>query len=450
MKVTVVGAGNVGATVANVVAMKNFASELVLLDIKEGVSEGKAMDMMQTAHMLNIDTKITGVTNDYKATAGSKVVIITSGIPRKPGMSREDLIGTNAKIVKSVVDQALEYSPEAIFIIISNPMDAMTYLTLKDSKLPRERIIGQGGYGFIYLAQDQRLAGRKCAVKQVIYDPTFPPAMLQEARDQFMREATVLARLDHPNLPKVSDFFSIEDNDFLVMDYVPGDDLRALLAKAENSGKFLPESEVLGWAVQIGDALTYLHNQDPPILHRDIKPSNIKLTPSGLVKLVDFGLVKLLAPGEVTITILQGQGTALYTPLEQYGGESSHTDARADIYAFACTLYHLLTNTPPANVRDRFLNPESLAAPRMLNPAISPKVEEAILWGMALHPNDRPKDVREFIKALTGESTSRLRQLSSRSSSSNNGQLGSAEIRLAWIAAGLTFLSLFLTIIHNL
>ena len=145
MKVTVVGAGNVGATVANVVALKNFASELVLLDIKEGVSEGKAMDMMQTAHMLGINTNIVGVTNDYAATAGSKVIIITSGIPRKPGMSREDLIGTNAKIVKSVVDQALVHSPNAIFIIISNPMDAMTYLTLKDSKLPRERIIGQGG-----------------------------------------------------------------------------------------------------------------------------------------------------------------------------------------------------------------------------------------------------------------------------------------------------------------
>ena len=145
MKVTVVGAGNVGATVANVLALKKFASEVVLLDIKEGVSEGKAMDMMQTAHMLNFDTKITGVTNDYAATAGSKVIVVTSGIPRKPGMSREDLIGTNAKIVKSVVDQALKYSPDAIFVIISNPMDAMTYLTLKDTKLPRERIIGQGG-----------------------------------------------------------------------------------------------------------------------------------------------------------------------------------------------------------------------------------------------------------------------------------------------------------------
>ncbi|MCI6084925.1 malate dehydrogenase [Selenomonas sp.] len=151
MKVTVVGAGNVGATVANVLAQKNFASEVVLVDIKDGVAEGKAMDIMQTAHLLNFDTTVTGVTahvddkEGYAPTAGSDVVVVTSGMPRKPGMSREDLIGVNQKIVKSVVDQALQYSPDAIFIIISNPMDAMTFLTLKDSKLPRNRVIGQGG-----------------------------------------------------------------------------------------------------------------------------------------------------------------------------------------------------------------------------------------------------------------------------------------------------------------
>lgn len=145
MKVTVVGAGNVGATAANVIATAGYASEVVLLDIKEGVSEGKAMDMMQTAQILNFNTTITGVTNNYEATAGSKVVVITSGIPRKPGMSREDLIGTNAKIVGSVIEQAAKYSPEAIFIVISNPMDAMTYLALKNSGLPKERVIGMGG-----------------------------------------------------------------------------------------------------------------------------------------------------------------------------------------------------------------------------------------------------------------------------------------------------------------
>ncbi len=145
MKVTVVGAGNVGATVANVIALKGFASELVLLDIKEGVAEGKAMDMMQTSHMMGFDTTIIGCTNDYSKTANSAVVVITSGIPRKPGMTREQLIGTNAKIVKSVVDQILEFSPNAVFVVISNPMDTMTYLTLKDSGIPKNRIIGMGG-----------------------------------------------------------------------------------------------------------------------------------------------------------------------------------------------------------------------------------------------------------------------------------------------------------------
>lgn len=145
MKITVVGAGNVGATCANVIAQRELASELVLLDIKEGVSEGKALDMMQTATLLGFDTRITGSTNDYSKTADSDVVVITSGIPRKPGMTREELIGTNAGIVKGVVDNILKYSPKAIFVIISNPMDTMTYLALKASGLPKNRIIGMGG-----------------------------------------------------------------------------------------------------------------------------------------------------------------------------------------------------------------------------------------------------------------------------------------------------------------
>ncbi|EIW20972.1 MULTISPECIES: malate dehydrogenase [Pelosinus] len=145
MKITVVGAGNVGATCANVIAQRELASELVLLDIKEGVSEGKALDMMQTATLLGFDTRVTGSTSDYSKTADSDVVVITSGIPRKPGMTREDLIGTNAGIVKGVVDNILKYSPKAIFVIISNPMDTMTYLALKASGLPKNRIIGMGG-----------------------------------------------------------------------------------------------------------------------------------------------------------------------------------------------------------------------------------------------------------------------------------------------------------------
>ncbi len=145
MKVTVVGAGAVGATCADNIARKELCTELVLLDIKEGLAEGKAQDMMQTAALLGFDTRITGSTNDYSKTAGSKVVVITSGIPRKPGMTREDLIGTNAGIVKTVAENILKYSPDAIIIVISNPMDTMTYLALTATGLPKNRIIGMGG-----------------------------------------------------------------------------------------------------------------------------------------------------------------------------------------------------------------------------------------------------------------------------------------------------------------
>ncbi|MCR6721603.1 MAG: malate dehydrogenase [Chitinophagaceae bacterium] len=145
MKVTVVGAGAVGATCADNIARKELAEEVVLLDIKEGVAEGKAQDMMQTATLLGFDTRITGSTNDYSKTANSDVVVITSGLPRKPGMTREELIGVNAGIVKSVTENILKYSPNAIIIVISNPMDTMTYLALKSTGLPKNRIIGMGG-----------------------------------------------------------------------------------------------------------------------------------------------------------------------------------------------------------------------------------------------------------------------------------------------------------------
>mgnify|MGYP001054429751 FL=1 len=145
MKVTVVGAGAVGASCAEYIAIKDFASEVVLVDIKEGFAEGKAMDLMQTASLNGFDTKITGTTGDYSKTAGSDVVVITSGIPRKPGMTREELIGINAGIVKEVSSNLLKHSPEAIVIVVSNPMDTMTYLVHKTSGLPKHRIIGMGG-----------------------------------------------------------------------------------------------------------------------------------------------------------------------------------------------------------------------------------------------------------------------------------------------------------------
>jgi len=145
MKITVVGAGAVGATCADNIARKELASELVLLDIKEGFAEGKAQDMMQTAALLGFDTRISGSTNDYSKTANSDVVVITSGLPRKPGMTREELIGTNAGIVKGVCENILKHSPNAIIIVISNPMDTMTYLALQSTGLPKHRIIGMGG-----------------------------------------------------------------------------------------------------------------------------------------------------------------------------------------------------------------------------------------------------------------------------------------------------------------
>ena len=145
MKISVIGAGNVGATCARVLAQKDAASEIVLLDIKEGIAEGKALDIWQSAPIDRFDARLKGVTNDYKATAGSKVVVITSGLPRKPGMSRDDLIGTNAGIVKAVTDNVMKYSPDTIIIIVSNPLDVMTYQAYLTSGLPRERVMGMAG-----------------------------------------------------------------------------------------------------------------------------------------------------------------------------------------------------------------------------------------------------------------------------------------------------------------
>ncbi len=311
------------------------------------------------------------------------------------------------------------------------------------------RIIGQGGMGSIYLADDLRLNGRLCALKEVRHDRSMPPDLLRQTRDQFLREATVLARLDHPNLPKVSDFFSIEDRDYLVMDFVPGKDLRTLMLEARQKGEFLSEREVLSWANQLADALSYMHSQTPPILHRDIKPGNLKITPSGLLKLVDFGLVKILASDEMTITILQGRGTALYTPLEQYGGDTGHTDARSDIYAFGATLYHLLTNQRPVEARELFLHPEALSPPRQLNPDISLRTERAILWAMSLHPEDRPQDIKTFRRALLGDWNPATRPRAPLPAPTlADLAFSPTELLLIGLSASLVLLSLVLTLIQ--
>lgn len=259
--------------------------------------------------------------------------------------------------------------------------------------------------GATYRAEDLRLQGRFCAVKEALPDPDTAPGELEQSRKQFYQEASTLARLDHPNLPKVSDYFSDNDRDYLVMDFVPGHDLREMLTSSLRGGHPLAERQVLAWAEQLCDALSYMHTQDPPVLHRDIKPGNIKITPSGNVKLVDFGLVKVLVPDDQrTITVVQGRGTVQYIPLEQYGGDTGHTDVRSDIYSLGATLYHLLTGQPPADAKTRFLKPSSLPTLRNLNPAVSAQTERAILWGLAMHPDDRPASVAEFQAELLAPS----------------------------------------------
>lgn len=269
--------------------------------------------------------------------------------------------------------------------------------TILRSRYKIIEFISQGGMGAIYRAEDLRLDGRICAVKEMWLDVNAAPGDAKQVQGQFHREASILARLDHPNLPKVSDYFTEKSLDYLVMDFVPGKDLKELMDEARQRGEMLPEPQVLDWADQILDALAYLHDQDPPVLHRDIKPANIKLTPAGTIKLVDFGLVKLAVPDEErTVTVLQGRGTAQYTPLEQYGGDTGHTDARSDIYSLGATFYHLLTNQPPPDSKTRFLQPGSLRSPRQLNPALSVTVERAILHAIAMRPGERPASVSDF------------------------------------------------------
>ena len=258
--------------------------------------------------------------------------------------------------------------------------------------------IGQGGMGAVYRAADLLLPGRICALKEIAPSANdLSEEALHQVQIQFQREASVLARLDHPNLPKVSDYFTQEEREYLVMDFVPGYDLREIIEQQRAKGTFLSYSKVMSWMKQLCDALSYLHAQDPPILHRDIKPSNIKLTPSGLLKLVDFGLVKLLTTDKArTITVVQGRGTAAYTPLEQYGSDNEHTDIQSDIYALAATLYHLLTGRPPATAQERFLHPKTLVPPTEINDEIPAHVERIILQALSLHPDDRPANVETF------------------------------------------------------
>jgi serine/threonine-protein kinase len=266
--------------------------------------------------------------------------------------------------------------------------------------------------GAVYKASDHRLPGRLCAVKETWPPPGISTEALAQAREQFLREASTLARLDHPNLPKVSDYFALSPEsdeqqttprDYLVMDYVPGDDLHQVLQSAHREGQSLVEQQVLGWMAQLCEALSYLHAQDPPVLHRDVKPGNVKLMPDGRIKLVDFGLVKPLDPEDPnTLTGLRGIGSLPYTPIEQYAGDLAHTDARSDLYGLGATLYHLLAGRPPASAQDRFLEPDALLKVSEINPSVSATTEAAIMAALALHPDDRPESVALWSGMLMG------------------------------------------------
>jgi len=262
-------------------------------------------------------------------------------------------------------------------------------------------LIGFGGMGAVYLTEDLHLREKRFALKEVSYSADVDPRTQKQLREQFHREAIALANLDHPNLPKVFDYFSQDGRDYLVMDYIEGPNLKELLDQARKKRGLLPEGQVLEWADQICGALIYLHEQTPPIIHRDVKPANIKLASNGVVKLVDFGLVKIFDSADPrTITLVQAYGTPTYAPLEQYGAGTGRTDARSDIYSLGATLYHLLTGRSPANAQQRFLEPVSLPNPRSLAARISPLTEYLILKAMAIRPDDRYQTVQEMRRDL--------------------------------------------------
>ncbi len=264
-------------------------------------------------------------------------------------------------------------------------------------------LVGQGGMGAIYKAEDLRLEGRLCAIKEVVPDIDASKEYQEQSQAAFHREASILARLDHANLPKVSDFFLFNGRNYLVMDFVPGQDLREIIENARHKGEFIPEDKILKWAKQLINALQYLHHQDPAVLHRDIKPSNIKLTPNGTIKLVDFGLVKVMQPDDNrTITVLQGRATIQFAPLEQIGGDSGYTDVRSDVYSLGATLYHLFTLEAPMDAKTRYIQGKSHTglSIRAINSGASPQTEQAILHAMGLHPEDRPDNVEQLRQEL--------------------------------------------------
>ena len=254
--------------------------------------------------------------------------------------------------------------------------------------------LGRGGMGAVYLAQDMRLGNRPVAVKEMIPDPSASPVEQAQAQRQFQQEASMLASLDHPNVPRVSDHFTERGKHYLVMDYVDGDTLEEIMSRTPG---FLPESQVLNWGSQLCDVLTYLHSRQPPVIFRDLKPVNVMVDSSGTVKLIDFGIARVFKPGKTTDTLKMG--TMGYAPPEQYAGKGQ-TDVRSDIYSLGATLHHLLTRRDPTQYPPFTFN---TAPPRSLNSAVSPHVEAAILKALAHDHTQRFQTAAEMKRALSGK-----------------------------------------------
>ena len=264
-----------------------------------------------------------------------------------------------------------------------------------------EAMLGQGGMGAVYRAQDQAL-GRAVAVKERAPDPNGTEAGMSQARSQFRREAQILAQLAHAHLPHIYDYFSDADHEYIVMDLVEGENLHHLVQERGAQSEQL----VLSWTRQILDALVYLHARN--VIHRDIKPHNLILTPDDRIVLVDFGLVKLMDPDRPsTLTLLRGVGTPEYAPLEQYSREVGHTDPRSDIYSLGATLYTLLTGKAPVDVHARLLNPDAWKTVRVLNPSVSFGTESIVEKALGLYPQQRYQTSLDMLQAF-GFSPSRF------------------------------------------
>lgn len=273
---------------------------------------------------------------------------------------------------------------------------------LDNKYLIREKI-AQGGMGAIFKAEDPK--GQIVAIKTACFDPVFCDDNRGSVRERLSIEMRVLHPLNHPYIPKIYGQFSFEDNEYLVMEYVEGRTLDEIAFDGRRDGRLLEELRVKGWAMQVLDALEYLHGQNPPIVHRDIKPNNLMLSSDGRVYLIDFGLMKQVRRGMTTAPMIQGIGTEEFSPPEQYVGGEGLSDQRTDIYSLGATLYFLLTNKYPPKAVDRMVPSSigvSLGIPsiRRVNPTVSRQTERVVKKAMEIDPDARFQKAKDMRNAL--------------------------------------------------